>query len=121
MKWHKVAAILLCLSMISGCSLINRLVYRIDINQGNYIDQSIIQDLRFGMSKEQIQYILGPPMIVDKNSPNIWYYVHWLKPGHNKAEQKTLILDFDNNSKLTNMKGDFEAHKNFFEPFGDIS
>lgn len=120
MSWKKIATSLLLLTALSGCSLANKLVYRIDINQGNYVDQSLVQALRFGMTKEQIQFLLGPPMVVEQGFPDVWYYVHWLKPGHKEPEQKSLILDFQDGT-LSGMRGNFEPSAEFYEEIGEIS
>lgn len=52
-KWF--IALPLAVTALSGCSLLERLVYRIDINQGNYVDQQSVNQLKFGMSKDQVR------------------------------------------------------------------
>ena len=115
MNWKILATVALLLGTLTACSVANRLVYRIDINQGNYMDQALIQDLRFGMTKEQIVYVLGPPTVTDPSQPKIWYYIHWLKPGHDAPEEKKLILEFDANGLLNNLQGDFKKSDDFYE------
>ncbi|MEZ8144517.1 hypothetical protein A1OO_01080 [Enterovibrio norvegicus FF-33] len=115
MHWKHVVAVSLVLASLTGCSWVNKLVYRIDINQGNYIDQSAVEELKFGMTKEQVKFLLGPPMLVEAGYPNTWYFVQWLKPGHSEPEQKELILSFDNSGQLIGMNGDFQAGTSFFE------
>lgn len=115
MGWTKFAATALLAIMVTGCSFTDRLVYRIDIDQGNFIEQKAVDELKFGMSKEQVQFLLGPPMLVESGYPNTWYFVQFQKPGHEEAEQKDLILSFDNNDQLVSLKGDFQPSNGFFE------
>lgn len=115
MHWKHITAVSLVLVTLAGCSWTNKLVHRIDINQGNYIDQNAVEELKFGMSKEQVKFLLGQPMLIESGYPNTWYFVQWLKPGHEKAKQKELILSFDDTNLLLNMEGDFELGTKFFE------
>ncbi|MCW8331969.1 outer membrane protein assembly factor BamE [Photobacterium sp. SDRW27] len=116
MSLKNIAALTLALSLLGGCSVVERLVYRIDINQGNYLDQKDINTLRYGMNKEQVSYVLGSPMLVEPEYPNTWYYVYYHKPGHDKPEQKNLILTFDAQNLLTGLSGDYQAGPNFTAP-----
>ncbi|AMG30065.1 outer membrane protein assembly factor BamE [Grimontia hollisae] len=115
MHWKKIVTAALVLISLSGCSWANKLVYRIDINQGNYIDQNAVEELKFGMTKEQVKFLLGSPMLVESGYPKTWYFVQYVKPGHEESEQKELILSFDNNSLLIGMKGDYQPSSGFFE------
>ncbi|OAN14235.1 hypothetical protein A3K86_11700 [Photobacterium jeanii] len=115
MSWKNIAAVTLALSLLSGCSVIERLVYRIDINQGNFLEAKDVDTLRFGMNKEQVRYVLGSPMLVEQGHPDTWYYVYYHKPGHDKAEQKNLVLGFDQNNRLISLSGDYQAGPKFME------
>ncbi len=115
MGWKKFAAVALALGVLGGCSVLDRLVYRIDINQGNYLEQKDINQLRLGMSKEQVQYILGTPMLIENGYPNTWYYVYWHKPGHDAAIEKKLVVRFSENGKLALLEGDFKPGEQFAE------
>lgn len=115
MHWKQLTAISIIMIALAGCSLANKLVHRIDINQGNFIDPIAVEELKFGMTKEQVKYLLGQPMLIEVGFPNIWYFVQWLKPGHSKAKQKELVLTFDDKGVLTGMTGDFQPGVQFFE------
>ncbi|WP_161157312.1 outer membrane protein assembly factor BamE [Vibrio eleionomae] len=112
-KW--LIALPLAVTALSGCSVVERLVYRIDINQGNYIEQSEVNQLKFGMSKEQVRYVLGSPMLVENGYPNTWYYIYHHKPGHGDVVQKNLIVNFNNSGKLVKIAGDYKTGNSFFE------
>src|SRR5699024_11968461 len=66
------------------------------------------EQLRQGMSKEQVSYVLGNPMNLDSFNHDRWGYVYYFKPGRGKTEEKKLVLDF-NNDALSSIGGDYQA------------
>ena len=99
-------ALSLALLTTSGC------VYRIDIPQGNYVEQKQVEQLRAGMSREQVQFVLGSPMLTDEFDNSTWHYIFYLKPGWNEPQRKILDAHFVND-KLVSISGDFPAPKAF--------
>ncbi len=86
---------------LAGCSsdpVVSRLpfVYHIDIQQGNVITQDMVNQLRLGMTKRQVQFILGAPLLTDPFHAQRWDYVYLYNPGsHGKndtAEQHVTLL-----------------------------
>lgn len=112
-KW--LIALPLAVTALSGCSVMERLVYRIDINQGNYVEQQSVDQLKFGMSKDQVRYVLGSPMLVENGYPDTWYYIYHHTPGHGDTEQKNLVVNFNDNGTLMDIAGDFKTSDDFFE------
>ncbi|NVD06033.1 outer membrane protein assembly factor BamE [Vibrio sp. JPW-9-11-11] len=112
-KW--LIAVPLAMTMLTGCSLLEKLVYRIDINQGNYVEQSAVEKLKFGMTKEQVRYVMGSPMLVENGYPDTWYYIYHQTEGHYDSVQKNLIADFNDEGQLVNITGDFPPSSDFFE------
>ncbi|WP_041609527.1 outer membrane protein assembly factor BamE [Tolumonas auensis] len=108
-KW--IAALLagVMMSATTGC------VYRIDVPQGNYVEQKQVDQLRVGMTREQVIYVMGSPMVTDQNDPNVWYYIYYLKPGWDKAERKDMRLMFKND-RLAAVSGDFRPPADFYRP-----
>ncbi|WP_392566083.1 outer membrane protein assembly factor BamE [Utexia brackfieldae] len=99
-----VLTAVLATALLSGCSLFNRVVYRPDINQGNYITQSEVDKLQVGQTKAQVVYVMGSPMLQSVFGDNIWYYVFREQPTHGKVSQVTYTLTFDNQERLTEIK-----------------
>lgn len=98
----------LCFLLLSGCSMFESLVYKIDINQGNYIEQSDVDKLRYHMTKEQVEYLFGSNMLIDQTRPNVWSYVKYIKPGHEDAQEKRLLITFNKEGQLIEVSGDFK-------------
>lgn len=106
--------------LIAGCSsfevpdsldVVSKLnPYRIDIRQGNLVTQEMVGQLKAGMSREQVRFLLGTPMLADVFHPDRWDYVYFFKPG-NKPEdtqQRRLIVYFEDD-KLVSVGGDVVA------------
>lgn len=81
-------------------------VYSLDIEQGNVINQEIIDQLRPNMTKRQVLYIMGSPMLVDVFHQKRWDYLYSEQPGGEPRVQKRVSLYFDNDV-LIGVQGDF--------------
>ncbi len=101
--------------LLSGCSVFDKLVYRIDIPQGNYLEQRDVDQLRVGMSKEQVAYVIGKPVADNPYDLNVWYYVFDMNAGSGTDYQRKVVLRFDEN-QLISYEGDFDRPKNFDTP-----
>ncbi len=112
-KW--LIAVPLALTMLTGCSLAEKLVYRIDINQGNYVEQEAVDKLRFGMTKEQVRFVLGSPMLIENGRPDTWYYIYHHTKGHQDSIQRDLVVNFDEAGTLTDITGDYIVGESFYE------
>jgi len=109
------AVIITIVLSISSCS---SWVYRIDIPQGNYLEQKNIDKIQIGMTKEQVKFILGSPVIIDAFDKDTWNYVYSFKSGRSKDlnVEKRFIIKFKENS-LISADGDFELSESFYTPF----
>jgi outer membrane protein assembly factor BamE len=102
----------LLLAACSGDPIVNRLpwVYRIDIQQGNVISQDALNQVRLGMNKRQVQFLLGTPLLADPFHAERWDYFYDYKPGtdgEGEAERQRVSLMFEDD-KLTRMAGSVE-------------
>lgn len=104
-KLLTAAAVSLAL-MSSGCSMMERLVYHPDINQGNYLTAKDVAKIQKGMTQQQVAYTLGTPMLSDPFGTQTWYYVFRQELGHDPIKQETLTLIFDRNGILTDIKNE---------------
>ena len=73
-----------------GCS-----AYRIDIRQGNTLEPEVVDSLRVGMTKQQVTFLLGTPLVQDPFHPNRWDYAYTFKPGRGKMTRQHLTLFFE--------------------------
>jgi len=93
------------LAALAGCSLPG--VYKIDIQQGNVVTQDMIDQLRPGMTRRQVRFIMGNPLIADTFHANRWDYLYSIQPGGGARQQERISLMFDGNDQLTGLSGDF--------------
>lgn len=101
---------------LPACSFVDWLVYKQDKPQGNFLEQKDIDKLRIEMSKEQVSFIIGRPIVDDTFGGDKWRYVYHFKSGRNaKITYRELILQFKDN-KLVEMTGDYTANDAFNTP-----
>ncbi|MGR3808794.1 Beta-barrel assembly machine subunit BamE [Pasteurella testudinis DSM 23072] len=94
MRLKSVLTVLLVSISVTSCSLYNKLVYRIDVPQGNYLQAEQVAQLQNGMTPVQVQYLLGTPMLTDPYSSYTWYYVYLQQKGYEDPQQHTLTVNF---------------------------
>lgn len=101
-----VARLLVSLAFLTlaGCSIMPSILYRIDVQQGNVVTEEMLEKLKPGMTKSQVLFVLGSPLIVDAFRDNRWDYVYLLREKGDLVEQKrmTLFFDHDNLIKIEN-------------------
>ncbi len=85
-------------SLSSGC------IYHINIQQGNYLDQSAVNQIQAGMTRSQVRYLLGTPLAADPFTKDRWDYIYYLKKGrtgHLDSRRVTVFFDGDKVASLT--------------------
>ena len=82
--------------------------YRIDVRQGNLVTQEMVAQLKPGLTREQVRFILGSPPLADMFHADRWDYVYRLRPGQGEVQQRTLTVFFENN-RLARVAGDVVA------------
>ncbi len=105
--------ILLLLPLLAACSTTPQITsylspYRIDVRQGNFVTQEMVAQLKPGLTREQVRFILGSPLVADMFHVDRWDYVYRFQPGQGEAQQRRLVVFFQDN-KLTRVAGDVVA------------
>ena len=70
-------------------------VYRIDIQQGNVVDQAMVDQLEIGMERRKVLFIMGTPLLVDPFNQNRWDYLYSLRTGSGDEVGQRVTLYFD--------------------------
>ncbi|MFP1732811.1 outer membrane protein assembly factor BamE [Lonsdalea quercina] len=102
-KTLTVIAAVVAVMLTAGCSTLEKVVYRPDINQGNYLAPADVAKIHKGMTKQQVAYSLGTPMLQDPFGSDTWFYVFRQQPGHEAVKQQTLTLNFNSQGILTSI------------------
>ena len=73
-------------------------VYKINVEQGNIINQEMVDQLKPGMSRRQVRYILGTPLLEDSFDRDRWDYVYSLRNGNTILAENRLSVFFEGDS-----------------------
>ncbi|PIT53051.1 outer membrane assembly protein BamE [Snodgrassella alvi] len=101
-----LAVAVLGLSACSTAKLAQIPSYKLKIIQGNELDQKVVNSLQPGMSREQVQMLLGTPLLRDPFHANRWDYLFVISRASQIQEERKLTLYFDANGKLIHAEGD---------------
>ena len=74
--------------------------YKMDIRQGNLISPEMRAKLQLGMSKQQVRYVMGTPLLADAFHENRWDYAYSLAQRGKPVEQQNMTLYFDHDSLI---------------------
>ena len=103
---------ILSLLILASCSTFRFPgVHRINVQQGNVISQSMIDRLKPGMTKSQVRFVLGNPVIDDSLDENRWDYVYTVQVAGGETQRQALILFFLDN-KLSYFESDLLPTEN---------
>lgn len=95
--------ILLVALLVAGCNLISP--HKMDIQQGNVITQEMLARVEPGMTRSQVRFALGTPLVVDPFRGDRWDYVYlYMKQGV-VTEQRRIVVVFKDD-KLAHIEGD---------------
>lgn len=96
--------------VLASCSQVpilpGLLPYKMEIQQGNFVTQEMVSRLKAGMSREQVRFVMGTPLVADIFHADRWDYVYSRVPARGgPAERRLLVLYFEDN-KLARLEGD---------------
>ncbi len=94
--------------LLAGCSvptLPSLAPYKLDVQQGNVVTQDMISKLKPGMTRSQVRFALGTPLVVDPFRTNRWDYVYVYEKAGTVTEQRHIVVIFEDD-KLARIEGD---------------
>lgn len=95
-----IAALLLA-APLSAC------VYRIDVQQGNYLEQDTLDQVEVGMTRSQVRFLLGTPLVDDPFHDDRWDYVYYFRKGNNsKVTRQWFRVYFDGDRVARTERGE---------------
>jgi outer membrane protein assembly factor BamE len=96
----RLAALGLLALLASGC------VYRMDIQQGNFLEGKTVDQLQVGMTRSQVRYLLGTPMVPDLFDKDRWDYLYYFQHGRLRRPEQRHVTVFFKEDKVTNFQRD---------------
>lgn len=111
----RLLALILTAALLSGCATVRNFefrnlgippVHRVTIQQGNVLTQEMIDRLRPGMTRRQVQFVMGEPILGNTFQDDRWDYVYTIQVGAQERRQQRLTLYFEGDA-LNRFEGDF--------------
>jgi outer membrane protein assembly factor BamE len=93
-------ALLLAAPILGGC------VYRMDIQQGNYLEGKTVDRLEVGMTRTQVRYLLGTPMVPAIFDRDRWDYLYYFEHGRLRRPAQRHLVVFFKDDKVTRFERD---------------
>jgi len=110
-QMQKYIVILIFTLFTSSCSLLDPIVYKLPIQQGDIIEQKQVDKLRVDMTKDQVKFVLGTPMVTDAFDEDHWIYLYVLKNQDGDTKQQQLQVNFENGRLKDMQSTDFKVDK----------
>jgi len=84
------------ITLLAAAALLGACVYRVDVQQGNLLEDSDIDAVQVGMTRSQVRFLLGTPVIQDTFHQDRWDYIYYYRQGRKRnVERSWLIVHFD--------------------------
>ncbi len=106
MKLTKHLTILFLILLTQAC------VYQANLAQGNFVDKENLDQVEIGMTRNQVRFLLGTPMIDDPFHEDRWDYIYYLKIGREKAILKTWVSIFFENDTVSDINKNQKLNPN---------
>jgi outer membrane protein assembly factor BamE len=77
-----------------------------EIQQGNYLTQEMVSQLQAGMTRDQVRFVLGTPLLTDIFHDNRWDYVYRRQRANSREVEERHLSVFFENDRLVRVEGD---------------
>ncbi|GAC1303213.1 MAG: hypothetical protein NVSMB10_05010 [Steroidobacteraceae bacterium] len=78
-------------------------VYRINVQQGNFLDQAAVDQIKAGMTRSQVRYLLGTPLASDPFTKERWDYIYYLKKGRSRHVDSRRVTVYFEGEKVARL------------------
>jgi len=96
--------------LVAACGTLPGLTpYRIEVQQGNYVTQEMLAQLKPGLTRDQVRFVLGTPMVSDIFHGDRWDYVFMRQRANSREVEYRRIAVFFEDGKLKHVEGDVVA------------
>lgn len=107
----RILALASCLVLVCACGkmtdprVLLPQVHRMELVQGNIITQQMVDQLKTGMTREQVRFVMGTPLVQDSFSSGIWRYYYRFQDDRRRAVVRRVTLRFQD-EVLADISGD---------------
>src|SRR5215813_3286721 len=101
MRALRILPVVLLVAAASACT-----IHRMEIQQGNYLSQETVAKLQLGMTKDQVRFVLGTPLLTDIFHEDRWDYVYRRQRANSRTFEERKLAVFFKDGKLMQVQGD---------------
>lgn len=102
-----LALLIVTAALLNGCSYLKYPdIHKVTVQQGNIVNQEMVDQLLPGMTRSQVRYILGTPLLMDTFDQDRWDYYYSIKRPGRKEMREKITLFFEGNT-LSHFSGDY--------------
>ncbi len=105
-KFYPMRILLISLTIVCLCACSFPGVYKINVEQGNIVTQEMVDQLKPGMNRRQVRFILGTPLVEDTFNQNRWDYLYVKRNGEKVLSESRLTVEFEGDALVS----DFGRH-----------
>jgi outer membrane protein assembly factor BamE len=99
-KFYPMRLLLISLTIVCLCACSFPGVYKINVEQGNIVTQEMIGQLKPGMNRRQVRFILGTPLVEDTFNQNRWDYLYVKRNGEKVLSESRLTVEFEGDALI---------------------
>lgn len=96
----RLAVLLLFGVMMQAC------VYRIDVQQGNLLEDNDIEAVQVGMTRSQVRFLLGTPVVEDSFQHDRWDYIYYFRQGRRRVADRSWLIVFFEGDRVKEIRPD---------------
>ena len=93
--------------LVAACAKLTP--YRMEIQQGNYVTPEMVAQLSPGLTRDQVRFVLGTPLVSDIFHEDRWDYVFVRRPANRQEVEYRRIAVFFQEGRLKRVEGDVAA------------
>jgi outer membrane protein assembly factor BamE len=97
----RMRLVLVALATLLGAAMLGGCVYRMDVQQGNYLEGKTVDQLQVGMTRTQVRYLLGTPLVPDVFDKDRWDYLYFFRHGRKRPAEPRRVVVYFKDDKVT--------------------
>ena len=96
----------LIIALAIGGAVSSACVYRMDIQQGNLLEEDTVAQVEVGMSRSAVEFLLGTPMVADSFHEGRWDYPYYYRRGRSREAQRRWIVVYFEGDQVSRIDRD---------------
>ena len=103
-QWTSMRLFILSLATLLLATSLGGCVYRMDVQQGNYLEGKTVDQLQVGMTRTQVRYLLGTPLVPDCFDKDRWDYLYYFRHGRKRPQEPRRLVVYFKEDKVTHFE-----------------